>query len=197
MFAVDATITIPSWVERIALPEYPAMPIAGYVLLALGALLLMIGYFAPIKKLPALLTALVLLAYYPLVYLLSWYLFRYDEQGRLSREPTKFEVFLLEHKTAFEWSILGICAFFGLLFFIGTVWATVRKRRRNRVRETASENYPFTEQPVARPQPAFQPQPANPRPTAPRPSAPPQVPQARKISKKPPSPPSDNPFNFG
>jgi hypothetical protein len=46
------TVTVPSWVEHIALPEYPAMPILAFVMLGFGTLLLLIGYFAPIKKNP-------------------------------------------------------------------------------------------------------------------------------------------------
>jgi len=52
MFAAETTISIPSWIERIALPEYPNMPILAYFLLGIGAMLLTIGYFAPIKKIP-------------------------------------------------------------------------------------------------------------------------------------------------
>jgi hypothetical protein len=106
------------------------------------------------------------------------------------RERKKFEVFLFEHTRALEWTILSLCAFFGFLFFVWTVWATVRKRRRARVRETVSESNPFVPQPAV-PQPA-----ARPRPAAPRPAASPEVPQARKVAKKPPPPPSDNPFDF-
>src|SRR5215469_3980097 len=148
MFAEDiTTITVPSWIGRIALPEYPAMPILGYVMLGMGALLLLIGYFAPIKKIPSLLTAVALLAYYPLAFLLYWFLFRYDEQNRALREKTKFEVFLFEHTHAFEWVILGACAFFGFLFFVWTVWATVRKWRRTHLRETAGEDKPVAQRP--------------------------------------------------
>jgi len=197
MFATEfAPFTIPSWVERVALPKYPIMPLAGYVLLGFGGLLLLIGYFAPIKKLPALLASLALMAYYPLSYLALWFLFRFDEQARAPREPNKFEEFAFKHTHVMDWSILGVCAFFGFVFFVWTVWATVRKRRRSRVKETTSADNPFAAQPVSRP--VSRPQPAAARPTAPRPTAPPQVPQARKVPKKPPEPPtSDNPFNFG
>jgi hypothetical protein len=191
MFAADTTtITVPSWVGRIALPEYPAMPILGYIMLGMGALLLLIGYFAPIKKIPSLLTAVALLAYYPLACLLYWLLFRYDEQNRALRERTKFEVFLFEYTHAFEWVILGVCAFFGFLFFVWTVWATVRKWQRTRLHKTADEDKPIAQRP-----PAPRPVAAAP-PAAPRPAASPQVPQARKAVKKPPLPPSDNPFDF-
>ena len=125
-----APITIPAWVERVALPKYPIMPLAGYVLLGLGALLLLMGYFAPLKKLPALLTALALMAYYPLSYLALWFLFRFDEQNRALREPNKFEAFLFSHTVVLDWCILGVCAFFGFVFFVLTVWLTVRKHRR-------------------------------------------------------------------
>ncbi|HEY7308982.1 MAG TPA: hypothetical protein VH643_06390 [Gemmataceae bacterium] len=185
------TVTVPSWVEHIALPEYPAMPILAFVMLGFGTLLLLIGYFAPIKKIPSLLTALALLAYYPLAFTFYWFLFRFDEQKRALREHTKFEEFLLDHTHAFEWAILGVCAFFAFLFFVWTVWATVRKYRRRRPREIVSESSPFAAQPAV-PQAA-----ARPRPAAPRPAAAPEVPQVRKVAKKPPPPPpSDNPFNF-
>ena len=191
MFAADTTtITVPSWIARIVLPEYPAMPILGYVMLGMGMLLLLIGYFAPISKFPSLLTAVALLAYYPLAFLLYWLLFRYDAQNRALREQTKFEVFLFEHRHAFEWVILGVCAFFGFLFFVWTVWATIRKWQRTRLRETANEDKPVTQRlPAARPVKAAPP-------PAPRPAAAPQVPQARKVPRKPPTPPSDNPFDF-
>ncbi|MGH7173512.1 MAG: hypothetical protein ACRELG_24795 [Gemmataceae bacterium] len=197
MFATEfAPIIIPSWVERVALPKYPIMPIAGYVLLGLGALLLLIGYFAPIKKLLALLAALTLMAYYPLSYLALWFLFRFDAQQRALREPNKFENFLLSRTWVIDWVILGICAFFGFGFLVWTVWATVRKHRRPRPKESASPDNPFAAQPAARP--VSRPQPAAARPTAPRPPAPPQAPQARQVPKKPPAPPpADNPFNFG
>jgi hypothetical protein len=191
MFDADTTtITVPSWIGRIALPQYPAMPILGYVMFGMGALLLLIGYFAPIKKIPSLLTAVALLAYYPLAFLLYWFLFRYDEQSRALRAQTKFEMFLVEHTHAFDWVILGICAFFGFLFFVWTVWATVRKFRRTPPREATSEDNRLPPQPPA-PRPVARPQPA-----APRPAASPQIPQARKVPKKPPPPSSDNPFNF-
>jgi hypothetical protein len=195
MFAADTTtITVPSWIARIALPEYPAMPILGYLMLGMGALLLLIGYFAPIKKIPSLLTAMSLLAYYPLAFLLYWLLFRYDEQNRALRERTKFELFLFEHTHAFEWVILGVCAFFGFLFFVWTVWTTVRKWRRTRLRETADEDKPVAQRPPA-PRPAT-PVPPAPRPATPRSTSSPQVPQARKVPKKPPTSPSENPFDF-
>jgi hypothetical protein len=196
MFAAEfAPITIPSWVERVALPKYPIMPIAAYVLLGLGALLLLIGYFAPIKKLPALLSALALLAYYPLAYLALWFLFRYDEHERALREPNKFEEFLYHHTRVMDWSILGVCGFFGFVLFVWTVWATLRKRRRLHEKEMSSADIPFAEQPVARP--VARPRPTA-RPAAPRPApAPPQAPQAKKMPKKPSTPPSDNPFDFG
>ncbi|HTU21859.1 MAG TPA: hypothetical protein VMG10_27725 [Gemmataceae bacterium] len=197
MFATEfPAVTIPSWVERVALPKYPIMPLAGYVLLGLGALLLLIGYFAPIKKLPALTASLALMAYYPLSYLALWFLFRFDEKTRADREPNKFEEFLFDHTHVLDWSILGACAFFGFVFFVLTVWLTVRKHRRVRVKEAATTDNSFAAQPAARP--VSPPQPAAARPTAPRPAAPPQVPQVKKVSKKPPAPPpSDNPFNFG
>jgi hypothetical protein len=196
MFAADGStitpITLPRWVERIALPEYPAMPIPGYILLGLGLLLLLIGYFTRIAKISSLLTSLSLLAYYPLAYVFYWFLYRYDEPARALREPTKFEAFLLRYPHAIEWVILGVCAFLGLVFAGLTVWLTLRKHRRTRVKETVSADNPFLEQPaVARPQTV----PA--RPTAPRPAAPAPAPQARKVPKKPPAPPaSDNPFKF-
>lgn len=194
MFAVETTtITVPSWVERVALPEYPAMPALGYLMLGMGVLLLLIGYFAPIKKIPSLLAVVALVVYYPLAFLLYWFLFRYNERSRALREKTKFEEFLFEHTHAFDWVILSACALFGLLFLAWTVWATVRKRRHH-FRETTSEDNPFAQQAPA-PRPAA-PAPPTARPIPPRPAASPQVPQARKVVKKPPPPPSDNPFNF-
>ena len=185
-------IKIPSWIERVALPEYPAMPALGYLMLGMGVLLLLIGYFAPIKKIPSSLAIVALVAYYPLAFLLYWFLFRYDERSRALRERTKFEEFLFEHTHAFDWVILSACAFFGLLFLAWTVWATVRKRRPH-LREATSEDNPFAQQPpTARP---ATPAPPAARPIAPRPAAAPPVPQARKVVKKPP-PPSGNPFDF-
>jgi len=207
MFAVEfAPVTIPSWVERVALPKYPIMPFAGYILLGLGVLLLLIGYFAPIKKLPALLAAAALMAYYPLSYLARWFLFRFDAEARALREPNKFEEFLFSHTRILDWSILGICAFFGFVFLVWTMWATLRKWRRPHVKETASTDKPFAPQPASRPlsppqpapRPVSPPQLAAARPAAPpRPPAPPPMPQVKKVPKKPTAPPSDNPFDFG
>ena len=187
-----APITYPPWVERIALPEYPAMPIAGYILLGLGLLLLLIGYFTRIAKVSSLLAALSLLAYYPLAYVFYWFLFRFNESARALRQPTKFEEFLLGHTHTFEWVILGVCTFFGFLFFVLTVWLTLRKHRRTRLPETTSADNPF----AARPAPA-RPQTVPARPAAPRPARTSPAPQMRKVVKKPPPPPpSDNPFKF-
>lgn len=182
MFAADfTTVVLPDWVNRVALPKYPFMPFAGYVLLGLGASLLLIGYFAPIKKLPSLLAGLVLLAYYPLAYLAHWFLFRFNESQRSLREPNKFEEFLFHHTLVLDWSLLGICAFFGLVFFIWTVWATIRKRWGRRAREMAGPEIAVAAPPARRPQPA----------TA-RP-----VPPPRAVPKKPSAPPSsDDPFHF-
>lgn len=197
MFATEfAPITIPSWVEHVALPKYPIMPLAGYALLGLGIVLLLIGYFAPIKKLPALLAALAALAYYPVAHLALWFLFRFDEKERALREPNKFEEFLFHHTRILDWSILGLCALLALVFLVWTVWATLRKRRRLRGKETVGADSPFAAPPVSRPVSA--PQPAAARPAAPHPAAPAQASQARKVPKKPSAPPpSDNPFNFG
>jgi hypothetical protein len=196
MFAADGntitSITFPPWVQRVALPEYPAMPVPGYILLGLGLSLLLIGYFARISKVSSLLSALALVAYYPLAYVFYWFLYRFDEQARALREPTKFEAFLLRYPHAIEWVILGVCAFLGFVFFVLTIWLTVRRHRRTRVKETVSADNPFAgEQPVAirRTAPA--------RPTTPRPATPAPAPPVRKVPRKPPSPPaSDNPFKF-
>jgi hypothetical protein len=196
MFATDfPSVTIPSWVERVALPKYPIMPLSAYVLLGIGALLLLIGYFTPIKKLPALMTALSLMAYYPLAYLALWFLFRFQEQERTLREPNKVEEFLFRHTRVLDWSLLGLCGFFGFVFLVWTVWATIRKRRRAPVKETSGADNPFGAQPA--PQPVARPQPTA-RPAAPRPTASPPAPPPKKVPKKPASPPSsDNPFDFG
>jgi len=187
-----APITYPPWVERIALPEYPAMPIPGYILLGLGLLLLLIGYFTRIAKISSLLAALSLLAYYPLAYVFYWFLFRYNESARALRQPTKFEEFLQSHTHAFEWVILGACAFFGFVFFVLMIWLTLRKHRRTRVPETTSPD-----KPVAAPPVSARPQPVPARPAAPQPAAPPPARQVRKVVKKPPPPPPpDNPFKF-
>jgi hypothetical protein len=182
MFATEfPPVTIPDWIERIALPKYPIVPFAAYVLLGIGALLLLIGYFAPIKKIPALLAALAFMAYYPLSYLALWFLFRFDEAERAAREPSKFEDFLFHHTHALAWSILGVCAFFGVVFLLWTVGATVRKHRRLRQKQMATQEKPIAVQPIARPQTASLPA-----------AAPPH-----KAAKRPPAPPaSDNPFNL-
>lgn len=131
MFATDfPPVTVPSWVERVALPRYPSMPLAAYVLLGCGAFVLLVGYFAPIKKLPSLLCGLALLAYYPLSYLAHWFLFRFDERERAAREANRFEDFFFHRTRLLDGSILGTCAFFGLVFLVWTAWATVGKRRR-------------------------------------------------------------------
>ncbi|MHB1423064.1 MAG: hypothetical protein ACYC3I_07695 [Gemmataceae bacterium] len=175
-------VTIPSWVERIALPKYPIVPFAAYVLLGVGMLLLLIGYFVPIKKLPALLAALALLAYYPLSYLALWFLFRFDEQERAAREPSKFEDFLIHHTHVLDWCILGVCAFFGLVFFMWTVWATVRKQRRRWRNPTAATDNLLAVQPISQQQAASRSAAA---------ASPPL-----KTAKKPPAPPaSDNPLH--
>jgi hypothetical protein len=174
MFAAEfSPITIPSWVNRVALPKYPFMPFAGYILLGLGASILLIGYFTPIKKLLSLLAGLVLLAYYPLAYLAHWFLFRFDEAQRSLHEPSKFEEFLFHHTLVLDWSLLSVCAFLGLVFFVWTVWATIRKRWG--ARETASPEMPVAVQPAKV-----------------RPAPPP-----RAVPKKPPAPPSSgDPFHF-
>lgn len=206
MFAVEfAPVTIPSWVERVALPKYPIVPLAGYILLGLGVLLLLIGYFAPIKKLPALLAAIALMAYYPLSYVALWFLFRFDAEARALREPNKIEEFLFSHTRILDWSILGGCAFFGFVFFVWMMWATLRKWRQPRLKETAAADNPAAPQPASRPvsrpqpvsRPVSPPQPAAARPPVPRPAAPPQAPQVKKVPKKPTAPPADDPFNFG
>jgi hypothetical protein len=197
MFAAEdlSPITIPSWIERVALPKYPHMEIVGYVLLAIGFLFLVIGYFAPIKKLPSLLAALSLLAYYPLAYLAHWFLFRFNEETRFQSEPSRFEDFLFNHTRAMDWTILGVCAFFGFIYSVWTVWGTIRKYRRLSPQTKVSADNPFADKPVA--QPVARPQPAAARPTAPRPAAAPPAQPVRKVVKRPPAPPpSDNPFDF-
>jgi hypothetical protein len=191
MFATEfPPVTIPSWVHEAALPKYPFVSISGYVLLGLGLLVLLIGYFTPIKKLPSLLAGLALLSYYPLAYAAHWFLFRFDEKERAAREPSKFEDFLFHHTRVLDWSILGLCAFFGLVFFVWTMWATVRKRRRLRAKASPGADNAFVAPPP-------RPQSATAKPAVGRPAAP-QLPAARKVVKKPPAPPtSDNPFNFG
>jgi hypothetical protein len=190
--SIIAPITYPPWVERIALPEYPAMPLPGYILLGLGLLMLLIGYFTRIAKVSSLLAALSLLAYYPLAYVFYWFLFRFNESARALRPPTKFEEFLLSHTHALEWVILGACAFFGFVYFVLMILLTLRKRRRTCVPETTSADNPF----AAPPAPA-RPRPVPARPAAPRPAGTPAAPQVRKVVKKPPPPPpSDNPFKF-
>lgn len=180
MFAVEfSPAKIPPWVERIALPKYPSMPLAGYVLLGLGCLVLMLGYFTPMKKIRSLLTGLALLAYYPLSYLGRWLLFRYDEQERALRDANKFEDFLFHHTYVLDYSVLGACASFAAILVLWMLWATWRGRRRARVQPTTEKAVP-----AAPPVPARA---AN---------APPLPP--RKAPKKPPAPPSsDNPFQFG
>jgi hypothetical protein len=202
MLAADTTtITVPSWVGKLALPDYPSMPEAGYLMLGLGALVLLIGFFAPVRKFPALLTGLALLAYYPLAYLFFWFLLRFNQVVQPERESSKFEDYLRERLHTFSGVILWVCMAISVLFFLWTVWATIRKGRRPRTRETASADNPFTPQPA--PQAAAAPQPAPavpaaPRPAAvPRPTAPQAQAQARKVPRNPPSPQSDNPFNFG
>lgn len=179
MFAIEfSPAKIPPWVERVALPKYPAMPLASYVLLGLGVFLLLIGYFTPIKKLRTLLAGLMLVSYYPLSYLGHWILFRYDEQERALREPNKFEHFLFHHTYVLDWSVLGVCAFFGLLFWLWAIWATLKKRRRLRLQEANGAETALPASPV------------RPRATT--------APPTRKAAKKPPAPPpSENPFNFG
>lgn len=195
MFATDfPPVTIPSWVERVALPKYPIMPLTGYVLLGIGVLLLLIGYFTPIKKLPALMATLTLMAYYPLAYVALWFLFRFDENERALREPNKFEEFLFHHTRALDWSVLGLCAFFGFVFFVWTVWATLRKRRLSPVKEMIRTDNPFAAQPV--PQPVARPQPTA-RPAASRPASSPPAPPVKNMPKRPAAPPSDKPFDFG
>jgi hypothetical protein len=104
------------------------------------------------------------------------------------------EEFLFNHTHVMEWSILGLCAFFGLVFLVLTVWLTVRKHRRLPVKERVRTDDPVAVASVprlaARPEPVV-------RPAAPRPTAPPSAPQVKKVPKKPSAPPpSDNPFDF-
>lgn len=189
MFAIEfSPPTIPDWVNRIALPKYPSMPLAGYVLLTIGVLVLLIGYFTPIKKLPSLLAGGTLLAYYPLSYIAHWLLFRFDERERALREPNKFEDFFFHRTWVLDWSILGVCAFFGLVFLVWTIWATLRKRRRLSPKESVRVDKTVSPSPPVQPRVATTPA------TAPRPPAA----APRKVPKRPPAPPSsDNPFNFG
>ncbi len=180
MFAIEfSPAKIPPWVERVALPKYPTMPLAGYVLLGLGCLVLILGYFTPIKKLRSLLTSLALLAYYPLAYLGRWLLFRYDEQGRALRDANKFEDFLFHHTYVLDYSVMGACALFAAIVLLWMLWSTLRNRRRPLVQKTPEGNGPVAAAP--------------PRRAANEPPVPP-----RKVPKKPPAPPSsDNPFQFG
>jgi hypothetical protein len=134
------------------------------------------------------------MAYYPLSYFALWFLFRFNEDERALGEPNKLEEFLFNHTHVMEWTILVLCAFVGFVFFVLTVWLTVRKYRRLSVKEEAcAGNLSMASavpQLVARPQPVARP--ATPRPAA---SAPP--PQVKKVPKKPSAPPaSDNPFDF-
>jgi hypothetical protein len=175
MFAIEfSPARIPDWVNRVALPKYPTMPLAGYVLLGLGGFVLLIGYFIPIEKIRSLLAGLTLTAYYPLAYLTHWLLFRYDEKERAVREANKFEDFLFHHTYVLDWSVLGTCASIGLFLLSWMSWATLRKRKR-----TSTDN-PAPVEPPIRPRAAAAP------------------PAPRKVAKKPSAPPpSDNPFKFG
>lgn len=196
MFASEeiTPVTIPSWVERVALPKYPHMEIVGYFLLAMGLLILLVGYFVPIKKLPSLLAGLSLLAYYPLAYVAHWFLFRFDEEHRFQSEPSKFEDFLFNHTRAMDWTILGVCAFFAFLYSVWTLWATIRKYRPLRTKVKSNQEIPIAVRTA--PQPVARPPATVPRPAAPRSSTPPAQP-VRKVIKKPAVPPSsDNPFDF-
>jgi hypothetical protein len=171
MFAIEfAPAKIPSWVERVALPKYPNMPLVGYVMLGLGFSILLLGYFTPIKKIRSLLAGLILAGYYPLAYLGHWLLFRYDEQQRSLREASKFEDFLFHHTYVLDWSVLGVCAFFATILLMWMLWATLRNRSRSSAQPATNEDIPVA--PAVR------------------------VP-SRKAPKKPPGPPSDNPFQFG
>lgn len=197
------SLPAPLWGLKLALEEYPAMPVAGWGMLSVGGLLLLLVLFVRGTRFSGLLAALSLMLYWPALYVIHWYLFNYLGDPEEKRLPGPLEVSLGMTPGALaqlDYFLLYVFGTLGGLFFLCMLESLINYRRKPRLepRGSASEDNPFGAPPVAQPAPA--PRPAAARPQAqPRPAAPSAVPPAKKPVKKPGSPPTKggNPFEFG
>jgi hypothetical protein len=89
-----ATVPAPLWAVKFQLEAYPKMPLAGWVYLGVGVLLLILTFAIRGMKLSGLLASLTFLLYYPASYALYWYSDNYvtGTAGLPALpDPTKFD----------------------------------------------------------------------------------------------------------
>jgi hypothetical protein len=170
------------------LPAYPAMSAPGYVVLALGVLLLLLAVILAGKHRFVLLAAFGLLAYYPLAYLLHWFLFNFDRPARVTRETPGWVAFLERHLTVFDGLLMAGCGLFAALSL--AVWALLLRKRKRRVRGEAATPFDELEAAVVVPGPAGRRRAAA-KEVEPEAPAPPAKPGAKR-----PAPREKNPFDL-
>jgi hypothetical protein len=202
----------PLWGVKFALEAYPRMPVAGWIMLGLGALILLQTFLIRGMKFSGLFTSLALLAYWPAAYALHWYLFNYAYDPDAGRFPTPLEEALKERVADCDHALLGTCGVLAGLFFLCMLESVINYHRKPRdqrdqrqERRAVVEDNPFAAGPA--PAPAAVPAPAVARPAGPAQTAPPRPvpapgaqprkPGAKPVPKPAPRPPAeDNPFNF-
>ncbi len=202
----------PLWGVKFTLESYPRMPLAGWIMLGLGALVLLQTFLIRGMKFSGLFTSLALLAYWPAAYALHWYQFNYVLDANRPLRP--IEVFLLDGANLADCdNVLVIaCGVLAGLFFLCMLESVVNYHRKPRdqrgqrkERSAVVEDNPFAAGPAPAPVPV--PAPAVARPAGPAPAAPPRPapapgavprkPGAKPAARPAPHPPAeDNPFNF-
>jgi hypothetical protein len=184
---VLANLSSPLWGVKFTLEAYPRMPVAGWIMLGLGALLLLQIFIIRGMKISGFFTSLALLAYWPAAYALHWYLFNYAGDTDAGRFPTPLEMAVKDNVADCDRVLLITCGVLAGLFFLCLLESVInyhrKPREQGKERREVVEDNPF----VASPAPAV----AAPRPAVPR------KPGAKPAPRPAPRPPAeDNPFNF-
>jgi hypothetical protein len=188
-----ADLSSPLWGVKFTLEAYPRMPVAGWIMLGLGALLLLQIFIIRGMKISGFFTSLALLAYWPAAYALHWYLFNYANDSEAGRSYSPIEAVLVNKDTLADCDriLLVTCGVLAGLFFLCLLESVInyhrKPREQGKERREVVEDNPF----VASPPPAPAAAPAAPRPAVPR------KPGTKPAARPAPRPSAeDNPFNF-
>jgi hypothetical protein len=192
-----AHLSSPLWGVKFSLEAYPRMPVAGWIMLGLGALLLLQTFLIRGMKFSGVFTSLALLAYWPTAYALHWYLFNYLGDPEAGRFPSPLEIHLKDRAADCDRVLLITYGVLAGLFFLCLLESVINYHRKPRdqrkERRGVVEDNPY----AAIPAPAPVPAPAAPRPATPQLAAPPRKPGPKPSAKPSPRPQAeDNPFNF-
>jgi hypothetical protein len=192
-------VQAPVLAVKFQLEAYPKMPVAGWVYLGLGLLLLILTFAVRGMKFSGLMASLAFLLYYPAAYMVYWYVANYVADAGTTSMPGPLDMALMD--PAILKILLITLGVLGGLFTVCMLESTINYRRdpkkgRDRWAYDGDDN-PFAPA-AALPPPLPGTRPPQQRPPQQRPAPGTVPPTARRQAPKRPGPPrgSQNPFDF-